>query len=327
MTSRTQSDAGIVAGATSRERVHAAVRVPGSTSNLGAGFDCVGMAIDRKLEVHATLTETGGIVVNRSGTLADLRCSPTDDLLWRGFVAACVAARRPVPEHVVLDADSNLPVARGLGSSAAAVVAGALLANRLLGDPLTRTELLDVAATLEGHPDNVAPALLGGAVLSVPAAGHRYHSVPLHVHPSLRFVFAVPGFEVATAHARSLLPRSVEHHAAVRAAAGAAALVAGLERADPVLLAHALDDVLHVPFRRAIVRGYDAVVSAAATAGAIGTTLSGSGSSLVAVTLPGSEQRVAAAMRHAWSTAGVVADTFVTGADAPGASVDGLSVA
>lgn len=314
------------APATGDERATCFVRVPGSTSNLGAGFDCVGMAIARRLDVRGTLADSGGVVVHRAGTLADLGCSPTDDLIWRGFVATCVAARRAVPDHVVFDAESDVPVGRGLGSSAAAVVAGALLANRIIGGALSITELLDVAATLEGHPDNVAPSLFGGAVLSVPASGHRYHSVPLTVHPSLRFVFAVPGFEVETAHARALLPERVAHAAAVRAAAGSAALVTGLERADPVLLAHALDDVLHVPFRRALIPGYDSLVRAAKDAGAFGATLSGSGSSLVAVTIPRDEQRVAAALRRAWSAAGVACETFVTTADAPGATLDGAAV-
>ena len=110
------------------------------------------------------------IVIARSGTLADLAVAPDDDLFWRGFVATCVAARVRVPDGVHVDVHSDIPVGRGLGSSAASVVAGALAANELIGSRLDSGALLEIAVGLEGHPDNVAPSLFGGTVLSVPMA-------------------------------------------------------------------------------------------------------------------------------------------------------------
>jgi homoserine kinase len=298
------------------------VRVPASTSNLGSGFDAVGMAIDRWLTVGARIhSDDSSVTVTREGTIARLTCAPAEDLIWRGFVATCTALGRTAPDGVEIFATSDIPVARGLGSSAAAVVAGVLLANAVMGGDMDRAAIVDVAASLEGHPDNVAPSVLGGAVLSVRTSAQHYRSVPITVHPSLRFVFVVPDFEVRTSVARAVLPATVPHDAAVNAAARAAALIVGLQTADAAILAPALDDLLHVPFRRALVRGYDAVTAAAIGAGAIGATLSGSGSAIVAVARRDAAAKVCDAVVSAWRSAGVSAEAFVTAAEPRGATI------
>ncbi len=299
------------------------VRVPASTSNLGAGFDSVGMAIGRWLDVTARIRPAGReVVIKRAGTLAVLDCEYGDDLIWRGFVAACVALRRTPPDGIELDATSDIPIARGLGSSAAAVVAGVLLANAAFAGDLDSEAIIDIAASLEGHPDNVAPSTLGGAVLSVRTGGHHYRSVRLAVHPSLRFVFIVPNFEVRTAVAREALPSQLPYETAVTAAARAAALVVGLQTADVEILSTALDDVLHVPFRRALVPGYDHVTTAAIAAGAIGATLSGSGSTIVAVATVKAVNDVCKAALQAWRSIGIGAEAFLTAAEGSGATIE-----
>lgn len=300
-----------------------AIRVPASTSNLGAGFDAVGMAIGRWLDIIARIRPNDSPVsIRRAGTLSVLACAAEDDLVWRGFVAACTVLRRTPPRGVDIDATSDIPVARGLGSSAAAVVAGALLANAALDGNLDAAAIIDIAAELEGHPDNVAPSTLGGAVLSVRGDAHHYTSVPLTVHSSLRFVFVVPDFEVRTSVARAALPQSIDFATAVNAAGRAAALVAGLQSGDTEILRPALDDVLHVPFRRALVRGYDTVTAAAIGAGAIGATLSGSGSTIVAVTHKDDATAVSEAAQRAWRSLGVVVTAFITAAEPNGAIVN-----
>jgi homoserine kinase len=135
---------------------------------------------------------------------------------------------------------------------------------------------------------------------------------PLDVHPSLAFVFAVPEFVLETKRARAALPNVVPHVTAVSAAAKGAALVRGLATADEAMLAAALDDVLHIPHRRRLVRGYDAVAAAAIEAGAIGATLSGAGSSMLAVTKVEKADAVGAAMAHAWQLTGVSAVAFAS---------------
>jgi homoserine kinase len=300
------------------------IRVPASTSNLGAGFDFVGMAVDRWLELSVSTTGADApVVIRRTGTLAGLQCTNADDLIWRGAVAACNALGKPIPRGLEIDADSSIPVARGLGSSAAAVVAGVLMVGELYGSVLDRAAVVDIAASLEGHPDNAAPSVFGGAILSIQTSPHVYRSVELRIHPSLRFVFLVPDFEVRTSVARAALPVLVDFHTAVSAASRAAALVLGLQGGDSAILAPALDDVLHVPYRRQLVRGYDAVTEAALAAGAIGATLSGSGSTVVAVTTESTQNEVLEAATRAWESRGVVVDAFVTSAEKRGAEIIG----
>ena len=285
------------------------VRVPGSTSNLGAGFDCVGVAVDRWLHVTARIEGAGAPTVERGGTLRGLNVPPEHDLLYRGFAAACRRAERDVPSGVVFTADSNVPVARGLGSSAAAAVAGAVAASALLDLGLDRATLTALCTDLEGHADNVAPAVYGGAILVLVATGGLIVT-PLVVHPTLGFVFAVPEFTVETKRARAVLPATLQHADAVQAAAKSAALVHGLAHADPRLLAAAFDDVLHVPYRRSLVPGYDAVTAAAVAAGAFGATLSGSGPTVVAVAPLARLVAVGDAMVRAWRGCDISAEAF-----------------
>jgi len=149
----------------------ARVRVPASSSNLGAGFDCIGVAVDRWLAASVTLdrAEKGGFAIRRHGKLSAVKVRPDQDLFTRGFRAACAAGGGGgvTPVGVTIDATSDIPVGCGLGSSAAAIVAGAMLADAALGLGLSRAQILEIGTTIEGHPDNIAPAIYGGAVLSV----------------------------------------------------------------------------------------------------------------------------------------------------------------
>src|SRR5438270_2800837 len=294
-------------------RASVTVRVPGSTANLGAGFDCVGVAVPRWLRLTARLEPRGGravgpLTIERGGTLRALETPPDADYLYLGFAAACRRAGRDVPAGLVLTAESEIPVARGLGSSAAAGVAGAAAAAALLDLSLDAAGLAELATELEGHPDNVAPAVFGGATLALQGPNGLIVA-PLVVHASLAFVFAVPDFMVETKRARAALPATLPHQQAVRAAAKSAALVQGLAHGDARLLAAALDDVLHVPYRRALVRGYDEVTSAARQAGAYGATLSGSGPTVVALCPGARAAPVGGAMVGGGRPCGVAART------------------
>ncbi len=303
-------------------RASVTVRVAGSTSNLGAGFDCVGVAVGRWLRVTAQATRGGKpVVIDRGGTLRALDTAPEADLLYRGFAAACRRAGREVPTGLALAADSDIPVARGLGSSAAATVAGAAAAAALLDLALDAAGLAELCSELEGHPDNVAPAVFGGANL-VLRGPDGLIVTPLPIHQSLALVFAVPDFTVETKRARAALPATLPHAEAVRAAAKSAALVHGLAHGDARLLAAGLDDVLHVPFRRALVPGYDEVTGAARQAGAYGATLSGSGPTIVAVVGADGVRAVGEAMVRAWGARGTSAQTFHAARPAGGFETD-----
>ena len=301
------------------------VSVPATASNLGAGFDCIGVAVHRRLHVSVGFASDGPpITIRRAGTLAALDIAPEDDLIVAGFRAACARAGRELPSRLAFSADSDIPVGRGLGSSAAALVAGAMAAAALLDDVVDARRIIALGAEHDGHPDNVAPAVLGGAVLAVSHAGAEPTTARLDVHASLRFAFAIPDFTVDTQRARAALPDSLPHAVARAAAAAAAALVVGLARADGALLTAGLEGPLHVPFRRALVPWYDEVVAAARAAGAFGATLSGSGSSVVAIAPLERADQVAAAMAAAWSARGVAATPFVSEPCALGASSDAI---
>jgi homoserine kinase len=298
----------------------ARVRVPATSANLGAGFDCIGLAVDRWLSASVEADDNPGsgnpaITISRTGTLSSLALPPENDLLYAGFIAACAVSGCAVPRRIAFSVDSDIPVARGLGSSSAALVAGARLADAAMSLGLGPPRLAELCAQIEGHPDNVAPAVFGGAMLAVPGNGdlESLHWVfaPLPVHPSLAFVFIIPPYSIETSVARAILPREVAHDVAVSAAGKGAALVHGLASGDGALLRIAFDDVLHVPYRRELVSGLDGVHDAACAAGAYGATLSGSGPTLVAVAPQEAADRVSDAMTMRWSADGVPAESFV----------------
>lgn len=302
----------------------ATVRVPASTSNLGSGFDCVGLAVDRWLVATATVDMHSGtrsrlirdgatpsLAIQRGGTLHDLSVEPADDLIYAGFRRACEIADARCNGIITFTVTSDIPVGRGLGSSAAAIVAGAMLANEALSLGLTEEQLLVVAVEIEGHSDNVAACLHGGAVLTIPTAS-GYVATPLTVASCLSFIIVVPAFGCNTRASRLRLPESVPYADAVLAVGRSAALVKGLETGDARLLAVALDDVLHVPYRGRSIAGFDAVRRAALDAGAFGATLSGSGSAILAIATADAAVKAGDAMVDAWKYDGVEAVAIIT---------------
>ena len=296
------------------------VRIPATSANLGAGFDCIGIAVDRGLSAWVEAdddprSDSAPIGIRREGTLCSLAIAPEDDMLYAGFISACAAGGRSVPAHLSFVVDSDIPVSRGLGSSSAALVAGATLADDALSLGLGPIEIAQLCTRIEGHPDNVGPAIFGGAILAVPDNNsgneRRWVFAPVPVHPDLAFIFIIPPFTVETAAARAILPREVSYDIAVTAAGKGAALVHALVSGDGALLRVALDDVLHVPYRRELVPGIAGVHDVACAAGAYGVTLSGSGPTLVAIAPHESADRVADAMNRQWSRDGVSAESFV----------------
>lgn len=293
------------------------VRVPCSTSNLGAGFDCIGLAFDRRLDAAWEPGDTPLEVV-RGGTLTDLDTTHEDDTLVAAFTAEL--GRRGVDAvggRMIVT--STIPVGVGLGSSGAAAVAGIALATAACGATLDLDAALASAVRLEGHPDNAAPALFGGLV----AIAYTEHGTPsamrLSLSPGLTFIFAAPDARVSTQRARAALPELVPHSAAVRNVGRMGALMYGLANADPTALAVGLSDELHVPYRLPLIPGARAVIDAAIEAGACGATISGSGSGLIAVCPAGREDTVLEAMEAALAKAAVGGSAFVLHPDMLGA--------
>ncbi|HID11897.1 MAG TPA: homoserine kinase [Candidatus Latescibacteria bacterium] len=277
------------------------VRVPASTSNLGPGLDCLGLA----LKLYRTFEVSPG------GPPA-----PEGDLVVQGLCEAFRRAGRKAPE-VSVRWEGEVPVARGLGSSAAARVAGLMAGNGLLGEPFSKEELLDMAAELEGHPDNAAPALLGGLVVAVRTEGGVVW-VRMDPPDGLFVALAVPEFSLDTERARKLLPGLVALKDAVYNISRAALLVAALAEGRCELLREATKDRLHQPYREPLVPGFGEVCRAALDAGACGVALSGAGPSVVALCFDDG-WKVARAMADAWERSGVRAEPMALEPDRKGA--------
>jgi homoserine kinase len=272
------------------------VRVPASTSNLGPGFDCLGIA----LQLYNSVT----LVLERYSS-PSLIARKAGDLFF-----ACSKVR---PFRFSVSVTAEIPQVRGLGSSAT-VRTGVLHGlNALSERPLNRCQLFELVAQLEGHPDNAAPATFGGFnVARVP----RHQRFP--VSPRLHFVLLIPDFQIATGEARRLLPERLDRAAAVESCRNACAITAAFASQNYEKLRGAFADHLHQPFRKRLVPFLDDVLSAGECSGALGGFLSGSGSTIVCVTLH-SPQKVADAMLAASGVAG--ARTMIVAADNGGARI------
>lgn len=243
------------------------VKVPATTANIGPGFDLLGMAIDR----YNTFTFE----------ISDHQVMEESHLVYRAYKSVFKKLSRDLI-HVSINVEGDIPVARGLGSSAACIVAGIMGANRLLGDPMSRGEVLDLATELEGHPDNVAPAIFGGLVLSI-MTGNQLIVQRLPVSEHLRFITLIPDFELSTALARRVLPQKVDFADAVYNAGRLALLLASIGTGETSKLGEALKDRLHQPYRSPLIDGYERAIQTFEEAGAIGAYLSGAGPTIIGV--------------------------------------------
>ena len=298
------------------------VRVPASTSNLGPGFDLLGAALSLELEATVLGPSPGGghRLREASGPGGADWPAVADDLLVRAFERALTTLGGSVGGGFDFAVASEIPHGRGLGSSGAAIVAGLLLGAALAPQRIAREDLLGWAIELEGHPDNVAPSLLGGCVLAVPAAP-RPLVVRQAVHPSIAFALAWPEARLATSVARALLPERVPLADAVETARRLALLLEGLRSGDSHLLAAGIEDRLHVPHRLPRIPGGLAALGAAREAGAWAATISGSGTALVALApherARAAAEAMAAALRAATGAATARVATLVAAAPVP----------
>ncbi|MBK92651.1 MAG: homoserine kinase [Gemmatimonadetes bacterium] len=272
----------------------ARVRVPCSTSNLGAGFDTLGLALDRFLDVSFTPDSSGSLRVVREGTLRTLPEDETD------IVAEILKSRvAGVSVSGVLKMHSDIPVGRGLGASAAARVAGHDLALAVRGLPRNDGATFDSAYREEGHGDNAAPSMFGGLrAVAETEDGPMVMSLPLS--SQVGFAYAAPSVGVSTDEARRQLPKSVSHGLATASLGRLVALLQGLAEGDADLIRIGAQDELHVPYRMALIPRASSVISAGIDAGAWAVTVSGAGSGLIAMCDQSDAEGVAEAMHQAF---------------------------
>ena len=253
------------------------VSVPATSANVGAGFDSLGLAVS----MHNVFTFEEAEGIHISSVDGAHVPAGANNLVYRS--ARVVYDQLGIPlRGLRITQRNDIPMARGLGSSSACIVAGILGANALLGDRLTSRQMLTLATAIEGHPDNVAPAMLGGFVTSVIDEGQVY-SVKKDIDPELAFAAFVPDFRLLTAKARAALPQMVSHKDAVYNLSRAALATAAFCDGDYGLLGVATKDVLHQQYRLPLIKGGDEVFELAMDLGAMAAYISGAGPTIMAV--------------------------------------------
>lgn len=300
------------------------VQVPATTANIGPGFDCLGAALTLSNSFRFVQTEPDAVAFSLDVLGVDqeankLEAKP-DNLLYRAFCRLYETIDQSVP-NVAITVDLKVPLSRGLGSSATAIVGGLMGANELAGQPLDQMAIMDLAIAMEGHPDNVVPALLGGCQLSV-HYNQSWIISPLAWHENVVPVLAVPNFELSTEQARAVLPQQYQRAQAIFNASRMGLLPQGLAQNNAQYLQAALDDQIHQPYRKALIKGYDQVQTAAVAAGAYGMVISGAGPTLLALCSPEQAEQVAIAMGEAWQSLQVDAATHILAIDQQGTQVE-----
>jgi homoserine kinase len=282
------------------------VHVPATTANLGPGFDCLGAALDLDNVFEMRCIQGGSerfdlIIEGSEG--AHLRGGP-DNLVYR---SAQRVWREAGLQPVALEARVRLavPPARGLGSSATAIVAGLLGANALAGEPLSTEKLLELAIDIEGHPDNVVPSLVGGLCMTARAASHRWRVVRCEWSSQVRAVVAIPAIRLTTSEARRAMPKAIPIPDAVSNLGALTLLLQGLRTGNGDLIADGMHDRLHEPYRWGLIQGGRGVREAALEAGAWGCVISGAGPSLLALCRAEVAEDVRVAMVERWRREGV----------------------
>lgn len=302
------------------------VSVPATTANLGPGFDCLGAALTLSNRFRfSPLPEAAPLKITATGEGANQIKVDASNLVYQAFCRLFAQIRQPVPAvHIHIDAE--VPLARGLGSSATAIVGGLVGANELAGRPLARDAIASLATEIEGHPDNVVPALLGGCRLAASGLDSAQTSRPWEIcellwHEKIIPIVAVPDFELSTSAARSVLPEQYSRADAIFNMAHLGLLIRALETGRQDWLRAALQDRIHQPYRTQLIQGFDAVQAAALEAGAYGLVISGAGPTLLALGAPETEGAIAQALQTTWHSQGVTARVQVLRIDTQGTVV------
>ena len=256
------------------------VKVPATSANMGAGFDCLGVALGLYNYVEAEETD-GGLTIEITDSTADFLPTDERNLIYRSMMTLFdEVGYKPKGLRLVLE--NNVPVTRGLGSSSAGIVGGLLAANELSGALLDKEALLDMAARIEGHPDNVAPAILGGMTVNV-TEKRKIRYAKADVPEDLRFAAFVPDFTLSTKKSREILPKTVSVKDAVFNMSRSALLMSSIMTGKYENIRTATQDRLHQRFRKKFIPNIDEVFAAARKAKALGIYLSGAGPTVVAV--------------------------------------------
>lgn len=252
------------------------VKVPATSANMGPGFDAMGIALNLYNylyieEIHEGLSITG----------CPTECANENNLVYQSMMHLF--------KHVGYSSsglnirfESHIPMSRGLGSSASCILGGVLAANSIAGQPLNQRELLELAADIEGHPDNIAPALLGGMVISI-MDGRRVLSNKVRLHPGLKFCALIPDFTLSTQESRGVLPKMIPYGDAVFNVSRSSLFVSALVNGNFGLIQYACQDRLHQPYRGPLVDGFESIIRECDRLDCLGVYLSGAGPTIMVI--------------------------------------------
>lgn len=295
------------------------IQVPASTSNLGAGFDCFGLALKLYLTVEIQTRDRRGVEIALNGEGAADLPTGNSNLIYRAF-SRLYQELGQKPPGVRLRVVNEIPLFRGLGSSGAATVAGLLGAAELAAASVSTQDLLRLATELEGHPENAAASLLGGLTLNC-VEGKNVLCQKITVDESLRAVVLVPQARVPTHEARRVLPKQVPHADAVFNLQRSAFLAHAFTTRNYAHVRTAMQDRLHQPYRKALLPEYDAFERSGYDFGALGVCVSGSGSTILALTERDRAERVRAGWQEQARKLGIAAEARTLEMDNQGAQV------
>ncbi|WP_024621416.1 homoserine kinase [Metaclostridioides mangenotii] len=254
--------------------------VPATTANVGPGFDCLGIALNLYNKFYFEEIDKGLIIEG-----CDYKYKNENNLVYSSmkyFFDNVKPAK--VPNGVKIIIEDNIPICRGLGSSATCIVAGVMAADALSGSNLSKDELLKIACEIEGHPDNVAPAIFGNMMVCI-SDGDELHYDVVIVPQELKFCAFIPEFKLSTEQARNVLPTEVSHVDAVFNVGRVSMLISALLNKNFELLKIACQDKLHQKYRGTLIKGYDSIIDYANDIGALGVFISGSGSTIMSLIL------------------------------------------
>ena len=306
------------------------VKVPATSANIGPGFDCLGLALPiyNTITIEETVLPGTGIEINimsEEDTIDDMSFDdiPRDEnnIVYKA-VEMLYNSIGQEPSELKINIQAQIPITRGLGSSAAVVVGGLIAANKLLGSPADETALLSIATEVEGHPDNVAPAILGGFVLSSQEDDGSIVYRKLSWPEEWDITICIPDFELSTNIARSVLPSSVPMQDAVYNAKHLAMLVQAVNTKDEKLMKTALQDKLHQPYREKLVPGMKEIMEAFKHEdGVLGCVLSGAGPTMLVISYKYDLDKIKSIVKDIWETQSIKVDVKTLKIEQKGAEI------
>lgn len=297
------------------------IRIPASSANLGPGFDCLGLAL--KLYLYLEMEEIEeGLIIEGQGEGAEELDQGKDNLIWKSAeLVLKKAGGDKSKKGLKIKTFNQIPVTRGLGSSAAAIIGGIMGAARIYKIELSFQEMLGLALSLEGHLDNIVPALMGGLTLAYKTEQEEIKWARIETPTDLRAVLAIPDFSLSTEEMRRVLPSKTSLVDAVFNLSRSALLVNALQNSNWEVLAEAMEDKLHQPFRAPFIPGIEEMFSQIKKTGLAGVALSGSGPTVVSLTKRGSEELISKIMKNTFLKEGINCRILVLETDLEGTKI------